>query len=784
MSTLSGTVQDGLKINNGELVEVGLDGVVSNTRVFLGGTLYLLDGSYAENTTVTGVVYMKSGAKSNNTVIQHRGIVYVQSGAVAENVVNYSDGKLYIQGGTASVVFNPWHGTKPVVSDGGTLIELERDAAIYVGGESSGIIQKADVIDGLALDSGEEAIVYNGGIISNAILGYGASMRVENGATVDGINISAGGILTVSEGACINGIDAESNVTFNITINKESRLSGIYDNKEFTVCDGFVKNFTIDQKSQVTIAADVEATGTVVAGNLTIENGCRIMNTEVQDFSYLTLSAGAVAENSSIGGSVGFYLYGTHRGTLNISESCEVVIGEEASVDFTVAGRMISDDYLITNISKLNELQEFTITVSAFQAGGTYKLASEASAFSKNVTIGDGTSVYGVLTVNGEAVVYGTRSYKLVRDGEYLTLEVVSSGSDNFNSAQWEETADAESYIIEYSTDNFATAVCIVSETNALNTAGLTAGRYQWRVKATGSSEWIYGDDIVIAAPEEDTAQLFDAADDGKKDVFFASVKGNWRVSHKARHSGTIEFGSLTWEGTNETVRLSNKGKIADCFAGAGEDANTLYLTDNSNGEALFVDDIFSELPDAVTGQARIAQIKEICCGAGGDLVDMTSQRFFYTGSGVVIRGGDGDDTVWANKGENILLGDSGNDRLVGAGGNDVLAGGEGNDSMHGGGGNDIFTFCADWGRDTIEQLASGSVTLWFENEMELSFEETADGTLITAADGSSIFAENMSLTLDDCRFGAAGFEDEFARLSDAGAFEKYSSTKIFTITA
>ena len=287
-----------------------------------------------------------------------------------------------------------------------------------------------------------------------------------------------------------------------------------------------------------------------------------------------------------------------------------------------------------------------------------------------------------------------------------------------------------------------------------------------------------------MIAGEPDDAQLYEASDDGKKDIFFASVNGKWRASHKAQHSGTIEFGNLSWEGTNEVVRLSNKGKIVDCFAGAGEDANTLYLTDNSNGDALFVDDIFSELPDSVTGQARIAQIREICGGAGDDLIDMTSQRFFYTGSGVVIRGGDGNDTVWANKGENILLGDAGADRLVGAGGNDVLAGGSGNDSMHGGGGDDIFAFCADWGRDTIEQLASGSVTLWFENEMELSFDESASGTLISAADGSSILVKNMSVSLDDCRFGSAGFEDEFARLSSAGAFEEYSSTKIFTITA
>lgn len=41
------------------------------------------------------------------------------------------------------------------------------------------------------------------------------------------------------------------------------------------------------------------------------------------------------------------------------------------------------------------------------------------------------------------------------------------------------------------------------------------------------------------------------------------------------------------------------------------------------------------------------------------------------------------------------------------------LVGGIGNDRMHGGGGSDIFTFGENWGKDTVEQLASGDVTLW-----------------------------------------------------------------------
>ena len=42
--------------------------------------------------------------------------------------------------------------------------------------------------------------------------------------------------------------------------------------------------------------------------------------------------------------------------------------------------------------------------------------------------------------------------------------------------------------------------------------------------------------------------------------------------------------------------------------------------------------------------------------------------------------------------------------------------GGSGNDLLLGGGGDDIFIFGAGWGEDTVEQLTSGSVTLWFES--------------------------------------------------------------------
>ena len=80
----------------------------------------------------------------------------------------------------------------------------------------------------------------------------------------------------------------------------------------------------------------------------------------------------------------------------------------------------------------------------------------------------------------------------------------------------------------------------------------------------------------------------------------------------------------------------------------------------------------------------------------------------------------------------------------------DVIAGGAGNDSLHGGGGDDIFTFCADWGKDTVEQLAEGSVTLWFANGSASNW----DASTLTYTDGtnsvkvSGISADNVSLCI------------------------------------
>ena len=336
------------------------------------------------------------------------------------------------------------------------------------------------------------------------------------------------------------------------------------------------------------------------------------------------------------------------------------------------------------------------------------------------------------------------------------------------NGLSW-SSIGAAGYVVEYSTDGFAHVMSVAVAGTEIDTFELPSGTYSWRVKAADGDVWAQGEEI--AAVRSDAAPKVVASDaDGVGDLFFANASGTWEKGYAAQHVGVGD-----WSGTEEIVGLEGRNRIADFFAGS-TDANILILTDDANGDALFVDDIYTAFPDGAEAQSRISRIDEIRAGAGNDVVDMTSRRFTYTGGGVTIRGGSGDDVIWANKGDNRLFGDAGNDRLVGASGNDVLAGGIGNDRMHGGGGNDVFTFGNNWGADTVVQLADGSVTLWFASGSS----DKWDAASLTYADGgNSVKVSGVTADKVTLKFGDDGTE-EYAALVDAGAFADASSEKIF----
>ena len=356
--------------------------------------------------------------------------------------------------------------------------------------------------------------------------------------------------------------------------------------------------------------------------------------------------------------------------------------------------------------------------------------------------------------MNGDDLVHKGITYSLDKANGNLTLTVgvATSGISNLQATVARTTWSGNASTVEYSQNSFSTALKLNTSGTAIDTYQTPAGAWQVRVDADAQTSFN------AATPETAPAQLVSDAD-GDMDVFFAKTNTTWQSRNIAKHAGNLNG----WSGTHERASITGKNKIEDIFAGS-TDANVLVLTDDTNGDALFLDDIYSTFGN----QARLSQIDEIRAGAGDDVVDLTSPKFAYVGDSMTVYGGSGNDTIWANSGSNTLYGDAGNDRLVGGNGNDFIIGGAGNDSMHGGGGNDTFCFGGTWGNDTVEQLASGKVILRFESGSLANW--NASTQTYTAGSNSVTVTGTSDIEL---YFGAEP-------TLPAGAFLDASSDKIF----
>ena len=414
-------------------------------------------------------------------------------------------------------------------------------------------------------------------------------------------------------------------------------------------------------------------------------------------------------------------------------------------------------------------------TVAEYDADGALVQSAEFSDGQYNLTMDplNYLLVEGVSDLEDAVEPYTLNVIGIDDDSDVVVLDDLTGSKDEVS---WKSSAVVPQFSVQFSTDSFEHTFAFETTGTAVDLLGLPAGTHQWRVKANTEdeeqdNEWYVGEEIV-SDHTNDKPSVFQSKADAIDDLFFATPNGTWSRLYYAKHAGSVG----DWSGTGEMVSAAGKGRIQDLFFGSA-DPGILCLTDSENGDALFLDDVYTVLPDEIKeNTARLFRLQNINAGAGDDIVDMTSQRFEYTGSKLFIYGGDGDDVIWAGKGRNMLFGDAGNDRIVGASSDDVIVGGIGDDTMHGGGGSDIFTFCENWGSDTIEQLAEGSVTLWFlEGSMD-----NWDAASLSYTDGensvtvSGVSAENVTL-----KFGVEESE-VFVRLYYKEAFAEFATQKIF----
>ena len=440
--------------------------------------------------------------------------------------------------------------------------------------------------------------------------------------------------------------------------------------------------------------------------------------------------------------------------------------------DFYRIGNVYSEQYKITvqcstelNVLEYDEKENFVKT--AEEDGGVYTLVMGSGHY----LLVSGTADLGQEKVDS----YSLAISDIVEENIRIeNLVGTSNGVAWKTSSASTSAADAailSECMLGLSTDNFEHLFCSVTIGNSMDFLNLPAGTYPWGMKTESDKQWTVGGPIVSENNPE-APEVFRSTTDGDEDLFWATSNSTWETGYCARHNGSVNG----WSGTGETVSIGGKNRIDDFFFGSA-DPNTLILTDSENGDALFADDIYTALPEKLAeNTSRLSGIREILAGGGDDVVDMTSQRFEYAGTTMTLRGGDGNDTIWADKTGSRLFGDDGDDRLVGGDGDDLIVGGIGDDTMHGGGGNDIFAFCEDWGTDTIEQREGGALTLWFAsgnaanwNVETLTYTDKENSVTV-----SGVGAQKITLKFGDDESA------QFETLSQLCAFEEISSGNIF----
>ena len=138
----------------------------------------------------------------------------------------------------------------------------------------------------------------------------------------------------------------------------------------------------------------------------------------------------------------------------------------------------------------------------------------------------------------------------------------------------------------------------------------------------------------------------------------------------------------------NDEINLGNNSQnavtinYADLFGGpnpaGGAGANLLNTLYAANTEGAKYD--LSKVNPTYILNNNLAYVAATATAAGS-----------FDGIGAFADGGDGDDHISSDVGNDVLFGGAGHDTLSGGAGTDVLAGGEGDDILSGGSGNDVL---------------------------------------------------------------------------------------------
>ncbi|MBR7139232.1 MAG: AIDA repeat-containing protein, partial [Lentisphaeria bacterium] len=404
----------------------------------------LHSGTTATSTTVNGGGYLSvsSGGTATATTVNGRGRLYVCSGgtatAIKENggYVNVADG--------ANVTFVPNTISRLVLSDtSATLHSGTTATATTVNSGGTLHVSSCGTATATTVNSSGYLSVSSGGTATSTTVDSLGYLDVSSGGTATATTVKSGGYifiysngivedLTLKAGGNLEGFAFSEDKYFaqiNGSVQIASHVS-IIDNRMIISSGGTATSTTVNSSGSMHVSSGGTATSTTVnrAGYLYVSSGGTATSTTVNSAGSLKVSSGGTATSTTVNS--GGYLYvsgGIHRGSLQLEAGAVVSAYEEGFIDFTVSDRTTADDYLINDLSRISGAPTYTITVSADQESGTYKLAQGAGNFTGTLTVGDGTVNYGSVTVNGEVFRYNGTEYTLTQTNGDLLLGITEA---------------------------------------------------------------------------------------------------------------------------------------------------------------------------------------------------------------------------------------------------------------------------------------------------------------------------------------------------------------------
>ncbi len=710
--SVTGSVFTGNKVVETETnAWTSFGGAVVNTK---NGDLTVTGGTFSANSAVQGgaiATFIDYGSSDTANLT-------VADAAFNSNTSMYGGG-IYIQTGTedmTSVSGTDFSGN--TASYGGGAICQCFGALTVTGGTFTANSAGNDGGAIAVWDSGKTAASVSGATFDSNTAAYGGAIShtwASVALLVSGCVFTGnGGDTTLQGGAVWNDANSSGSVTIS-----GSTFSGNAAGEGGAAWNG--GGMRLENVTLATASDTVYNAGSLVfAGKNQL--GADVVNAGKITFSLASATDAVVDDLGKVGGAGSCQLNLTAAAAASgavlaasagtFSGSLSVKLGDVASADsFTLKGGVIGNDLAVAGntVLRLNDVQ------------GVLSVKQETPETFVPVVSSDSSLI--VWTGDGSAA-----------DGYRFEITAGASGS-------------------------FESAIRIATDGTGFDVAG-RAGDYSCRTAEQGG---VFEADPTAWSVAETGFRQVESNANGRADIFFASVSENdvWTSAYVAKNMLT-----------GEKVAIAGLNRIRDTFSGSASDANILYLSDTANGDAHFMDDIYSEFGEA----ARISLIREIRAGAGNDVVDMTSDRYTAELAGMTVRGGSGDDVIWGANGGNNLFGDAGNDRISGGTGDDVIAGGSGDDTLVGCGGNDTFVFGENWGADTVEQSAGGFVTLWFASGSEANW----DAATLTYTDGdNSVVVSGVTADRVTLKFGDDKTET-FAGLSAMGAFADLTSENIF----